>query len=266
MKFQSHLVRNVDGVPDYSILEFNPRKTKFALVIPVINEGFRIIEQLRKIDEENLNIDIVIADGGTTDESASFFKSGRSNLRTLLTKHGPGRLSAQLRMAFHYCTSQGYEAVITMDGNDKDGARGISRISAALEDGFDFVQGSRFRKGGLASNTPFLRYFAIRFIHAPLTSLAAGYWFTDTTNGFRGHRIQALESKEISIYRDVFEGYELLAYLPIRISRSGYRVCEVPVSRMYPKSQEIPTKIHGARSLLRILQILLRSAKGSFNP
>lgn len=123
MKFQSHLVRNVDGVPDYSILEFNPRKTKFALVIPVINEGFRIIEQLRKIDEENLSIDIVIADGGTTDESASFFKSGRSNIRTLLTKHGPGRLSAQLRMAFHYCASQGYEAVITMDGNDKDGAR-----------------------------------------------------------------------------------------------------------------------------------------------
>ena len=37
-----------------------------------------------------------------------------------------------------------------MDGNGKDGADGVFGILSALEDGFDFVQGSRFVKVELA--------------------------------------------------------------------------------------------------------------------
>jgi glycosyltransferase involved in cell wall biosynthesis len=266
MTFKAYEVENLNGVPTYSILEFQPKDKKFALVIPVINESYRIIEQLRKIKQINPDVDVIIADGGSTDESSIFFQSGNHDLRTVLIKKGYGQLSSQLRMAFHYCASQGYEAVITMDGNDKDGPSGISTIAQALDEGFDFVQGSRFIRGGIALNTPLKRYFAIRLIHAPLTSIAAGRWFTDTTNGFRGYRIKALESEEISIFRDVFVGYELLAYLQIRLSKTGYKVCEVPVSRIYPENKKVPTKIRGIRSQLKILSILLKSSFGSFNP
>lgn len=259
-------VKNQVGVPSYSITEFKPKNTKFALVIPVINESFRIIEQLNKIEYLYPSIDIIIADGGSTDESIVFFQKGNHNLRALLIKKGYGRLSSQLRMAFHYCVDQGYEAVITMDGNGKDGPEGIIAISQALNEGFDFVQGSRFIKHGVALNTPITRYIAIRLIHAPVTSLAAGWWYTDTTNGFRGHRIKALKDKKISIFRDVFDSYELLAYLPIRMSQTGYKICEVPVSRIYPDGKEVPTKIHGMRSQLKILGILLKSSFGGFNP
>ena len=266
MTLNYQTVDNLTGVPTYSILEFKTKNKKFALVIPVINESYRIIEQLRKIEHINPEIDIIIADGGSTDESSVFFQNGNHNLRTLLTMKSYGRLSSQMRMAFHYCAGQGYEAVIAMDGNDKDSPEGIKLIARALEEGFDFVQGSRFHKDGVALNTPVARYLAIRFIHAPLTSLAAGRWFTDTTNGFRGYRIKALQHKDISIFRDIFVGYELLAYLPIRISKIGYKVCEVPVSRIYPDSKKVPTKIHGIRSQLQILGILLKSCFGGFNP
>jgi glycosyltransferase involved in cell wall biosynthesis len=266
MTYKSKEVNNITGVPAYSILEFKPRKTKFALVIPVINESYRIIEQLKKIDGINPDVDIIIADGGSVDESSIFFESGNHNLRTLLTLKSYGQLSSQLRMAFHYCADQGYEAVITMDGNDKDGPKGINGIAQALDKGFDFVQGSRFVKDGVAVNTPITRYLAIRFIHSPLTSFAAGRWFTDTTNGFRGYRIRTLQTKEISIFREIFVGYELLAYLPIRICQNGYKTCEVPVSRIYPENEKVPTKIHGVRSQLKILGVLINSVFGRFNP
>jgi dolichol-phosphate mannosyltransferase len=266
MTFRSNEVERLKGVPAYSVMEFQPKGKRFALVIPVINESYRIIEQLRKIKKINPEVDIIIADGGSTDESSTFFQSGNHCLRALLIKKGSGQLSSQLRVAFHYCASQGYEAVITMDGNDKDGPSGISTIAQALDEGFDFVQGSRFIKGGIAINTPLIRYFAIRFIHAPLTSIAAGHWFTDTTNGFRGYRIKALESEQISIFRDVFVGYELLAYLQIRMSKIGYKVCEVPVSRIYPEYKKVPTKIRGFRGQFKILGILVKSAFGGFNP
>lgn len=266
MKFRTSEIGSIEGVPDYILNEFHTKNNPIALVIPVINEGSRIINQIKAIERLNPNVDVIIADGGSSDESKAFFFDGNHKLAALLIKRGPGRLSAQLRMAFHYCIEEGYEAVITLDGNNKDDVVGINSVIAALESGYDYVQGSRFKKGGVAENTPILRYLAIRLIHSPITSLAAGKWFTDTTNGFRGHRIQVLKSPEIDIFRDLFTGYELLAYLPIRISKCGYKVCEVPVARRYPKNESIPTKIHGLRSQAKILEILIKSATGKFNP
>lgn len=153
-----------------------------------------------------------------------------------------------------------------MDGNNKDDADGLNEIIKALESGFDFVQGSRFIAGGKAVNTPTIRYLAIRFVHAPLTSVAARFWYTDTTNGFRGHSAKLLQDPEIQIFRDIFTSYELLAYIPIRSKKVGLNVVEVPVTRRYPQGVKTPTKIHGIRAQFRLLQILLASAMGKFDP
>ncbi len=60
-------------------------------------------------------------------------------------------------------------------------------LSQKLQEGYDLVQGSRFIRGGHAINTPPVRYAAVRLIHAPVISLAAGQWFTDTTNAYRAY-------------------------------------------------------------------------------
>jgi dolichol-phosphate mannosyltransferase len=152
-----------------------------------------------------------------------------------------------------------------MDGNNKDGEMGINTVLNALKDGFDFVQGTRFVKGGISINTPFSRYIAIRMIHAPLISLGSKKWFTDTTNGFRGHSKKLIESKEIGIFRDVFDTYELLTYLPIAAQKYGYKTTEVGVLRQYPKNLEIPTKINGFKAKVNLMVILMRSLFGCYN-
>ena len=256
----------VAGVPDYRVDEFRERGHDLALVIPVLNENGRIRRQLAQIQQCAPQVDVVIADGGSTDGSVDPVALEGLGVRTLLTKTGPGKLSAQLRMAFHYCLEQGYEGVITMDGNAKDGAEGIAVIAAALEQGFDFVQGSRFVPGGVAQNTPRSRYVAIRTVHAPVTSAAARTWYTDTTNGFRGHSRRLLSDPRVAPLRDVFDTYELLAYLPIRASRLGLRVTEVPARRTYPASEPTPTKITGWSGNTELLRILARAAAGRYNP
>jgi glycosyltransferase involved in cell wall biosynthesis len=119
------LVSDVDGIPDYSVNEFKKKINKIALVIPVINEGNIIINQLEKIKELDPEVDVIIADAGSTDISRSYFLSENKIITVLLTKKSFGGLSAQLRMAFHYCVENTYEAIITMDGNDKDAPEGI---------------------------------------------------------------------------------------------------------------------------------------------
>ena len=63
----------------------------------------------------------------------------------------------------------------------------IPRFIEAIEQGYAFVQASRFLAGGVAENTPKSRDLAIRFIHAPMLSLASGFHWTDTTQGFRAY-------------------------------------------------------------------------------
>ena len=253
-------VRNIEGVPDYSIYRLRNKAHDTALVIPVINEGERILQQIRNVRSQIPSVDIIIADGGSNDGTIETLCNEFYGLTSMLVKSGPGKLSAQLRMAFHYSLENEYEYIITMDGNNKDGPEGIVNITRALTSGFDFVQGSRFKKGGRARNTPLVRLLAIRLIHAPITSLAARFWFTDTTNGFRGHSRKLLQSRHIGVFRNVFQTYELIAFMPIEAKRKGFKVCEVAVERSYPAHGTTPTKIHGISAQLQLLNILFSAA------
>jgi len=70
----------------------------------------------------------------------------------------------------------------------------------------------------------------------------------------------------MDVFREIFDSYELLFYIPIRASRIGLRVCEVPVKRSYPKSGQIPTKIRGINSYLNLIKILAYAVIGKYNP
>lgn len=254
------------AVPDHDRAIFGPKTRPALLVIPVINEGDRIRGQLRAIADLAPPVDILIADGGSTDGSVAPDFLRDTGVRACLTKTGPGRLSAQLRMAYAWALEEGYEAILTMDGNGKDDPAGIALILDRLGEGYGYVQGSRYAPGGRAINTPLSRWFAGRFIHAPVISLAARHWFTDTTNGFRGYSAAYLRDPRVQPFREVFMDYNLLFYLSARASRLGYRVTEVGVTRAYPESGKVPTKIGGLRGKLDLLGEMFAAALGRYTP
>jgi dolichol-phosphate mannosyltransferase len=253
-------------VPAYEAVVFKPRAARFCLCIPVLNENGRLHAQLDRIQPFLNQVDVAVADGGSTDGSVAADTLQRLGARALLSKKGAGRLGAQLRMAFAWALDQGYEGVITIDGNNKDDPAAIPLFVKALEDGVDHVQGSRFVKGGHAVNTPLLRWLGVRLLHAPLISRAARFRYTDTTNGFRAYSRRLLEDPRMAVFRAVLSGYELHYYLAIRSARQGLRVAELPVTREYPKTGKTPTKILGWRGNLEILKTLWKTARGDYDP
>ncbi|WP_016858039.1 hypothetical protein [Candidatus Williamhamiltonella defendens] len=84
--------------------------------------------------------DLIIVDGGSTDGSLEVDALKQVGVRGLVVKKGPGKLSAQLRCAYAFSLDQGYEGVVTIDGNDKDDPEAIPRFIEALKVGVDFVQ------------------------------------------------------------------------------------------------------------------------------
>jgi glycosyltransferase involved in cell wall biosynthesis len=259
-------IRAAWKVPLFDTAFWLGRNHTYCIVIPVINEGARIHNVLNKMAACNIAdlADIIIADGGSTDSSLGLESLQQQGVRALLVKTGPGKLSAQLRCAYAFALDQGYEGIVTIDGNDKDDPQAIPRFINALMRGIDFVQASRFISGGVAENTPKSRDFAIRFIHAPMVSLFSGFHWTDTTQGFRAYSRRMLLDARVAPFRDIFNGYELLAYLSCQIPRLGYRCVELPTARRYPVTGSVPTKISGFKGNWSVLEVLLRACFGCY--
>ncbi len=254
-------------VPAFQVVYWLQKRHPHAVVIPVINEGQRITSLLARMKALRIDemADIIIVDGGSKDGSLEVQNLQQLGVRGLLLKTAPGKLSAQLRCAYAFALDQGYEGVVTIDGNDKDDPVAIPAFLDALRGGVDFVQASRYVPGGIAENTPAMRDLAIRLVHAPMLSLFSGFHWTDTTQGFRAYSARMLLDPRVAPFRDVFAGYELLAYLSYRVPRLKYRCTEMATARRYPQG-EVPTKISSVRGNLTVLQVLFRACFGRYDP
>ena len=262
------LFHNIKGVPDFECHEYEEKRNKYCLCIPIINEKENIRLELHRarVNKIHTLCDIIICDGGSTDGGTEEDMLRSLGINTLLVKRGPGKQGAQLRMGFWWALKRGYEGIITIDGNNKDSIEDVVDFIEKLDEGYDFVQGSRFIEGGQAINTPLSRHIAVKFIHAPVISLTAKEKFTDTTNNFRAYSKKYLTHPLVQPFRPVFKTYELLAYLSTRASQLKLRTCEIPVTRAYPNSGKVPTKISPIKGNSELMKILLANAAGRYNP
>lgn len=253
--------------PDFEFSEFFPKKHKYAVCVFVINEGQKVQKQLQRMRRYSSQADIIVADGGSTDGSLETAFLETVDVRTLLTKTGPGKLSAQMRMAFAYAMAEGYEGVVVVDGNGKDDITAIPDFIKLLDAGYDHIQGSRFIPGGKAINTPLERLIAVRLVHAPLLSVASRHRHTDTTNGFRAYSRKLILDPEISVFRDVFKTYEMHYHLAVESARSKkFKLTETPVTREYPKTGKTPTKISPIKGNAHVMGILVKAARRKYRP
>lgn len=255
------------GVPKFECTEYQEKTKDYVVLIPIINEGERIIKELKRAYKSQIYdyADIVICDGGSTDGCTDSKKLQKLNVNTLLVKQDIGKQGAQLRMGIWWALQRNYSGIITIDGNNKDSIEDVPRFIEKLKEGYDLVQGSRFVKGGKAINTPLIRLLSVKLIHAPIISLTAHQRFTDTTNAYRAYSSEYLTDEKVKPLRDIFMTYELLAYLSVRATQLGYKACEIPVTRAYPKVGKTPTKISFFKGNSELMKILIRNALGRYN-
>ena len=94
-------------IPAHAVTSLAPRRSRHAVCLFVINEAERLHRQLAKMRGVGHGLDVVIADGGSTDGSTDPDRLAAAGVRGLLVKRGPGRLSAQMRMGLAWCLERG---------------------------------------------------------------------------------------------------------------------------------------------------------------
>jgi len=229
---------------------------EILLGISVFNEGPKIQRVIEKFRQYDL-YDVLVVDDGSTDGAITrLAQDFPVNVIRNESRRGAGFTT---RQTIQYALEKGYPYIIFVSGNDKDDPEDVLKFQQALRDGYDFVQGSRFLPGGRFGSMPMYRQIATRYIHPALFSCLVGRRITDSTNGFRAIRTRFTKDPRMDIDQPWLDEYELEPYLFYYAVKLGYRVREVPVTKIYPPKAEGYTKMKpfsGWWSILRPLVFL----------
>jgi dolichol-phosphate mannosyltransferase len=184
---------------------------------------------------------VLVVDDGSDDRSAQVAAGLGARVLTLAHTVGVG---VAIRTGYEFALENEFDIAVVIAGNNKDEPDEIpSLLDPIVEDRADLVQGSRFLSEHPSFGPmPAYRKIATR-LHPMLFSLVARRKVTDSTNGFRAIKSQILTDPRIDLNQDWLAKYELEPYLYLQAIRLGYRVLEVPVTKIYPAKALGQTKM-----------------------
>ena len=210
---------------------------RVAVILPVFNEGAAAADLARRMPPAVSRT--VVVDDGSTDGGCDL--AARAGATVL--SHGRNRgIGAAIRSGLDEARADGCDVAVVMAGNGKDRPEEIPLLLAKIDEGYDYVQGSRFMEGGHSVRLPLMRGLLIRAFTLMFRMLT-GFDGTDVTNGFRAYRLALLDDPRIRIEQRWLDRYELEYYLHWKFITLGYRVREVAVSKTYPARRSSYSKI-----------------------
>jgi dolichol-phosphate mannosyltransferase len=208
---------------------------KTVAIIPVYGESDTIGSVLQRFDHGYVDEICVVADKPGAITLGAIEEAGRQIRVPIKTITNPVRngIGNAIRQGYKYSVDNGFDLIVIMAGNGKDDPREIPRLTKPIvEEGYDYVQGSRFLPGGRREKNPFLRSIFTR-LFPYVWSFMTGVRCTEVTNGFRAYRASILRDSRINVWQSWLDNYELEYYLHYKVLTLGYKFAERPVSKDY---------------------------------
>ncbi len=215
------------------------------IVVPAFNLESAIGPLLEGIGEAVPGAVSLVIDDGSDDDTAG--AAGRVE-GTVVLRHERNRgKGAALRTGFAYALREGFEGVITLDG---DGQHPPALIPAFLErrqkSGADLIVGARERRH---TDMPLHRRLSNR-ITSRMASRLAGCELPDSQSGYRFVSRTVLENVKLTT-----SNYETETELLIRAARAGFMIDSVPIPTVYADET---SHIDLWRDTVRFLKLLIR--------
>lgn len=215
----------------------NPNPLRVALVVPIFNEEFhaqKLLDRIRPVVESGQVQKAIFTDDGSTDRTTEMLR--RCEFVEVVRHPNRRGCGASIRSGYEVALREGFDAVVVMAGNGKDDPGEIPRLlKPILEGRADYVQGSRFMPGGVSGGLPWHRLLAMRLLTVCFEVFLFRR-FTDSTNGFRAYRTAFLRDPRVGWNQEwLGNDYEMEIYLHYQASALGFRVVEVPVSKVYTR-------------------------------
>ncbi|WP_128379387.1 glycosyltransferase family 2 protein [Streptomyces cavernae] len=223
-------------------------RSKVSLVVPARNEARNISWVLEQIPE--CVDEVILVDGDSSDATVPMAVHCLPSV-VYVPQSGLGKGNA-LRTGFDKASG---DYVVMIDADGSMSPTEIPHLLHFLDNGFDFVKGSRFVEGGGSLDITRIRRLgnhvlvatANRLYHASLTDLCYGFC------AFRRSFLDQLD-----LHAD---GFEIETEMVVHALRSGLRIAEVPSLELPRRSGR--SNLHAVSDGRRVMRTLLSERPGA---
>ena len=226
---------------------------KILIFTATYNEFKNIKILLKKIENLNINLDILVVDHNSKDGTKEFLKICKKNKKNffLINRSKKLGLNTAHQIAFNFANRNKYSFLITMDADLSHNPDLIPVFLRELKKN-KFVIGSRYTKGGRSEMKLFRRFLSI--FGNKLIKYVLKINSNEFTTSYRGFSIDYMKKIEFSEIRS--KGYSFFMETIFLINKSKINIKEIPIyfkDRSYGKSK-IP-KIEIFRTLFNLIRL-----------
>jgi len=222
---------------------------RICVIIPTYNESKEIAGLISRITK--LGLQVIIVDDGSLDDTASIATLGGAKVLRNNSNAGKG---ASLIKGYNYAIAQGFDAVISMDGDGQHSSFDIEAFIKKAEASQDaaVIVGNRMT---MTKGMPFLRILTNRFM-SRLISLITKQYIPDTQCGFRLIKKGVLQRIDFSTSK-----YETESEILIKAARLGFKVESIPIKTIYSGQK---SQINPVIDTLRFFRFIILEFLASF--
>lgn len=196
---------------------------KVLLIIPAYNEEENIKNTVRKIEEFSHEIDYIVINDGSTDDTEKILTENNIHHIKLINNLGIG---GAVQTGYKYAYENGYDIAIQFDGDGQHDVNYVPQICEPLIKGqADMCIGTRYLdKSESKFQSTFMRRLGANIISL-FIKICTGKKITDPTSGFRAVNKTVIEEFAKHYPTEYPEPESTVSLLV-----NGYNVKEIPVS------------------------------------
>lgn len=213
-----------------------------CVVLPTYNEAGNIKNTLDKIFSNNSKylIKVLVVDDNSPDKTHEIVKNyQKKNKRVyLLIRKNKQGLGAAYIAGMNYALEKiPSNAFIEMDADGQHNPKDIPRLLKEIENGFDFVIGSRYVEGGNMPENWGIKRKLLSSLAGYVSKIGLGLGkIKDPSGGFRAIRSESL--KKININSLDVKGYAFQVALLESAVKNKLKIKEIPISFLERKTGE----------------------------
>ncbi len=215
---------------------------RICVLIPSYNESKTIGALVQKI--KSAGLDVLVVDDGSPDQTGIIAE--QSGARVLRHRENQGK-GAALKKGFRYILDNGYDAVITMDGDNQHSPGDIPEfIKAAANPDVDMIVGNRMR---VCKNMPLIRWLTNNFMSLVI-SLICQRNIRDSQCGFR-----LIKSEVLQELNPISSNYEIESETIIEARHKGFKIKFIPIQTIYARQA---SQINPVVDTIRFFKFILK--------
>ncbi len=131
---------------------------EIARILPAFNEQEKIGDLVHKIREANIGrigVEVIVVDDGSRDRTSDIARDAGADS---VIRHSSNKgVGAAIRTGIAFARARNVDAIVIMGGDNQDDPNEIPKFVKKLEEGYSFVQGSRYLNDPSGNRPPIFR-------------------------------------------------------------------------------------------------------------